>query len=193
LFFTYAAAAADLQEVNLKYMLRGYCYAASPTNALTSDGFGGNRNVPKPLGQKNYGVEGDLSLIVVLQEEVPFNKEYRGFRLLLVNRTAAATNLVSCDARLSIIQEALEGEGTWRPVEYLPASRCGNSYYGVTLPAGHYWEFTAPRYTGTLKSMLRFVLKIEGLTPIYSAEFEGSVNPEQFTEKQGHSSTDLMD
>jgi hypothetical protein len=130
---------------------------------------------------------------VLPNEEVPFNKDYRGFRLLLVNRTATETNLLSCDNRLPLIQEALEGEGLWRPVEYLPGSWCGNSDFSVTVPAGHYWEFAAPRYTGKLKVLLRFVLQIPGESPIYSKEFEGSVNPEQFTEKQGHTPTNLMD
>jgi len=192
-FLGFISNAAELKEVNLKYMLRGYCYAASPTNAPVAHPLSGNLNVPKPLGQTNYGTQGELSLVVLLKEEVPFNKEYRGFRLLLVNRTTAETNFVSCDTRLPIVQEALEGEGLWRPVEYLPASWCGNSYFCVTLPAGHYWEFAVPRYTGKIKVPLRFVLRIEGEMPVYSNEFEGSVNPEQFTEKQGHTPTNLMD
>jgi hypothetical protein len=193
LAFTYAATATDLKEVNIKFMLRGYCFAASPTNTLAPHDPAGNWNVPKPLSQKNYGAAGELSLVVFPMEQVPFNKEYRGFRLLLVNRTGGETNLASCDMRLSIVQEALQGEGLWRPVEYLPASWCGNSYYSVTLPSAHYWEFAAPRYTGTIKAPLRFVLNIEGEAPIFSKVFEGSINPEQFTEKQGHSSTNLMD
>lgn len=32
-----------------------------------------------------------------------------------------------------------------------------------------------------------------GNSPLYSNEFEGSINPEQFTEKEGHNPTDLMD
>ncbi len=187
------SGAVDLKEVNLKYMFRGYCYAASPTNMAAPRDVPANLNVPKPLGQKTYGTAGELSLVVIPKEEVPFNNEYRGFRLLLVNRTGSETNLASCDMRLSIIQEALQGEGVWRPVEYLPASWCGNSYYSVTLPAGHYWEFAAPRYTGTIKVPLRFVLQIKGESPVTSQVFEGSVNPEQFTVKQGHSASNLMD
>jgi hypothetical protein len=38
---------------------------------------------------------------------------------------------------------------------------------------------------------LRFVLMGEKL--VYSNEFEGSVNPEQFAIKQGHTPTNIMD
>jgi len=189
----FASGAADLKDVNVKYMLRGYCYAASPTNTAAPRARPPDSNVPKPLGQNSYGAAGELSLVVLPREEVPFNKEYRGFRLLLVNRTGSETNLVSCDGRLSIIQEALRGEGLWTPVEYMPASWCGNSYCGVTLPAGHYWEFAAPRYTGTIKVPLRFVLETGEGPRITSQEFYGSVNPEQFTVKQGHNANNLMD
>ncbi|MGO8928302.1 MAG: hypothetical protein ACLQU3_15650 [Limisphaerales bacterium] len=82
----FTSGAADLKEVNIKCMLRGYCYAASPTNAAAPHPLPPNLNVPKPLGQKSYGTAGELSLVVLPREEVPFNKEYRGFRLLLVMR-----------------------------------------------------------------------------------------------------------
>jgi hypothetical protein len=190
---TYSAFSADLKEINLDYMLRGYCYATSPTNAEAWHVPIGNGNVPKPNAQLTNGVEGELSLVVLPQEEVAFNKDYHGFRLLLVNRTGNTINIPSCDNRLAIVQQGLEGEGLWRPIEYLPSSWCGNSYYSVTLPSGHYWEFAAPRYKGTIKTTLRFVLTIEGQNPIFSNEFEGSVNPGQFTRKQGHNPTNLMD
>ena len=186
-------SAADLKPVDLKFMLRGYCYAASPSNIAKLYGIDEGKNVPNPVSKISQGAEGELSLVALPDEEVPFDKEYRGFRLLLINRTAAETNLLSCDTRLPIVQEALEGEGIWRPVEYLPSSWCGNSYFCITLPAGHYWEFAAPRYSGKNKVLMRFALHIPGEPPVYSKEFEGSVNPEQFTISQEHTPANLMD
>ncbi|HSU55177.1 MAG TPA: hypothetical protein VLT36_14055 [Candidatus Dormibacteraeota bacterium] len=183
----------DLKDVNLKCMLRGYCFAANPTNASTTREVAATPNVPRPLGQTNYGAEGRLSLVLLAQQEVPFAKAYHGFRLLLVNRTTTATNFPSCDNRLDIIQEAMQPDGHWRPVEYLPSSWCGNSYSHLTLPAGYYWEFAAPRYTGKLRVPLRFVLNIKGDEPIYSEIFVGWINQEQFTQKEGHNPANLMD
>ena len=56
-----------------------------------------------------------------------------------------------------------------------------------------YWEFTAPRYSGSIESKLRFALRLDDGETIYSNEFDGSINPEQFTVQQGHTPTDIMD
>jgi hypothetical protein len=42
-----------------------------------------------------------------------------------------------------------------------------------------------------MKTKLRFIL--QGKEPICSNEFEGSINPGQFTHKRGHTPTNLMD
>lgn len=59
------------------------------------------------------------------------------------------------------------------------------------------WTFTAPRYEGTAKTKLRFMLDLSrGNTRkyVYSEEFDGSVNPEQFgDEKEGHTPDGVMD
>ena len=73
-------------------------------------------------------------------------------------------------------------------IGYAPGSWCGNSYHIVTLPANKAWVFIAPIYTGMIKAKLRFVLG-----KITSNEFMGSINKEQFTIKQGHIPTSIMD
>lgn len=59
-----------------------------------------------------------------------------------------------------------------------------------------FWSFNVARYAGEFRTTLRFKLtdgrKGTG-TPVYSNEFEGSINLEQFTEKEGHSATNVMD
>ena len=61
-----------------------------------------------------------------------------------------------------------------------------------------FWTFSAPRYQGEFQTKLRFAL-VRGdrdkpdEKPIYSNEFEGSINKEQFTQKQGHTPSDIMD
>ncbi len=51
-----------------------------------------------------------------------------------------------------------------------------------------------PRYKGELKTNLRFRLIRGGKEDdLFSNEFEGSVNPDQFTKKEGHQPTDVMD
>jgi hypothetical protein len=95
------------------------------------------------------------------------------------------------------VQEALDRDGKWKPIEYLPSSWCGNSYHTVFLAANEYWEFTAARFTGKFKTKLRFRLDhqkpgAEDAT-IYSNEFEGGVNPKQFTVQKEYKPAGLMD
>lgn len=183
--------ADDLKDVNVKLMTRGYCYAGSRVDKEAFGGFGQSDNAPKKLLDPDLGRDGHIALVALPESTVTFDKKYRSMRLLLVNRTKVEAVFPASDSRLSIIQEAQDSKGRWKPIEYLPSSWCGNSFHRVFLPAGYYWEFAAPVYTGTMKTRLRFVL--QGKEPIYSNEFEGSINPEQLTQKQGHSPTNLMD
>ncbi len=182
--------ADDLKPLNVKFMLRGYCYAGSRSDKHALGGFGSSDNAAKRITTQHSGTR-SLALLALPDNIVSFNKSYRGFRLLLINGTKSEVAFAASDSRLPIIQEALDSKGRWRPVEYLPESWCGNSYHRVFLPARHYWQFAVPAYTGKQRSRLRFVLQQQ--RPIYSNEIEGSINPTQFTKKQGHTPTNLMD
>ena len=183
--------AADLTNLNVNFMVRGYCLAGSRVDTKALGGFGQSDNASKRVVDRGLGRDGQLALSALSQTTVPFAGKYRGMRLLLVNRTNREAEFPASDSRLSIVQEAQDSKGQWRPVEYLPSSSCGNSYHRVFLSANHYWEFSTPVYTGSLKTKLRFVL--QGKQPLYSNEFAGSVNPGQFTQKEGHTPTNIMD
>src|SRR5262249_40457908 len=157
------AGGAELKPLNSKVMLRGYCMAGSSReDDKALGGYGKSNNLPKELTDNHLATDGKISLVVLLTNTVPFANSHsamhRGFRLLLVNRTKSEASFEASDSRIAIVQEALDSRGKWRPIEYLPASWCGNSYHRVFLPTGHYWDFAAPQYVGTLRTQLRFVL-----------------------------------
>lgn len=59
-----------------------------------------------------------------------------------------------------------------------------------------FWSFNVARYVGEFKTTLRFKITDDrkgGGAAVCSNEFEGSVNPKQFTEKEGHTPTGVMD
>ena len=177
----------DLKPLEAQFMLSGYCHAGSRKDNAAPGGYGRSDNLPKRRGEKPWGTEAQLSLVALPAEtvpfalpaeSVPFEKQYQGFRLLLVNRTADEVAFRACDSRLYIICEARDETGHWKASERLPWSGCGNSHHRVFLPSDQYWEFAAPVYSGNFKTKLRFHL--EGKQPIYSNEFEGYINPAQF-------------
>jgi len=189
--FFYVARAEELKPLNVQCMLRGYCFAGSRPDKNAPCGYGPSDNAPRKLASQNLGKQGEISLLVIPESSIRFGHTNQGLRVLLVNRTRSEAAFDASDSRLSIIQEAQDAQGQWHPIEYLPSSWCGNSHHRVFLPAGHFWEFAAPVYSGLFKTRLRFVL--QGKKPIYSSVFAGSINPEQFTIKQGHQPTNLMD
>jgi hypothetical protein len=188
---TFSAASDDLKPLDSKVMLPGYCYVGSRPDKKALGGYGVSDNLPKKMRGADIGLDGVISLVAVPTNTIPFSKSARGFNLLLINRTKSEVAFEASDSRPSIIQEALDPDGKWQPIEYLPSSWCGNSYHRVFLPAGYYWKFSVPEYGGTRKTKLRFVL--QGKQPVYSNQFDGSINPEQFTGKKEHTATNLMD
>jgi hypothetical protein len=107
-------------------------------------------------------------------------------RLLLVNRTKGQATVLGYDRSLKLlIQEALDEHGQWKPIERAGSfGFCGNGICRFHLEPGRYWELAAPRYVGSFKTRLRFRITLYSPDPqaLYSEEFEGSINPEQFTE-----------
>jgi|SRR5690606_37601337 len=186
----------ELRDLNVDFMLRGYFYAGSRIkDEKALGGFGTSKNFPKSFGSKRFS-PGKISLVAYPDEETAFYKEFRGMKLILANSTSRRQAFAASDSRLNIVQEAKDKDGEWKPVEYLPSSWCGNSYHTVFLDPGEYWEFAAARFTGEQKTMLRFRLDLRrGDQPkyIYSNEFEGSINPKQFTVQKPYTPQGIMD
>jgi hypothetical protein len=187
-----------LADLNIEFMMRGYFFAGSEIEDKRAlGGFGTSRNFPKALTPDLGAPGGAVSLIAKPDEEAVFAGKYKGLKVLLVNGTDDRVGFPASDSRLNIVQEALDRDGKWKPVEYLPSSWCGNSYHTVFLGPKEYWEFTAARYAGSFKTRLRF--RLDGVKsqakklPIYSNEFEGGVNAKQFSVRQGHKPTSIMD
>lgn len=135
-------AAAEPAEFTV--MLLGYCLAGSTqTDPDAPGGFGTSDNLPKPLSAAP--AQQNLYLEIIDTGDAVFAEKYNGLRLRLVNGTQKTAELSAADSRLSIVQEALDADGTWKDIEYLPRSWCGNSFHKVYLPVKHYWEFVAPQ------------------------------------------------
>jgi hypothetical protein len=189
--FGLSSDAGELPDVERHTQTSGYFIvgsAARDPEAL--GGFGGSSNYPRPIGRNVP--PGTISLIALPEETSPFGGSHRGFLVVLANATGKGVWFSASDSRLSIVREAVDEQGVWRPIEYLPSSWCGNSYHRVFLPAGEAWTFTAPTYRGTIATRMRFVHK-QGESAIYSNEFPGSINPGQFSSREGYKPSGIMD
>jgi hypothetical protein len=59
-------------------------------------------------------------------------------------------------------------------------SDCGHSFHRVTLKPSQYWQIPARVYSGATKTKLRYRFERDEEPAIYSNEFEGAINIEQF-------------
>jgi len=186
----FLALTASGEPLNVKFKVRGYFMAASTIkDPKALGGYASSLNTPKRLHRP---VPPDhVSLLAYPSEPASFGKN-SGFLVILANTTHSPAAFAAQDSRINIVREALDADGKWKPIEYLPNSWCGNSYHTVFLPPDRYWSFSAPQYSGPFKTKMRFVLEQEGLK-LVSNEFDGSINREQFTKKQGHTATNIMD
>lgn len=78
-----------------------------------------------------------------------------------------------------LIQEAIDTNGVWRPIEYSSVGGCGNAYYSIKLPSNSYLTGGVVKYTGDFETLIRLKLKNDEQI-LYSTPFKGKINLEQF-------------
>jgi hypothetical protein len=116
------------------------------------------------------------SLGYVWLEDNP--KKY--FTAYLINTSKSTLSAKKQDGSLIMIQEALNENGKWIPIEYWVYSGCGNSYFNpLKLESGKYVMIPIKKYSGNFKTKIRLKLKTNSKV-LYSYPFEGSIDKSQF-------------
>ena len=106
------------------------------------------------------------------------------FTAYLVNTSKETFTAKRQDGSLIMIQEALDEEGEWKPIEYWVYSGCGNSYDNpLELDSGKYVIVPIKKYSGEFKTKIRLKFKY-GKKIMYSKPFSGSVNLSQFNKEE---------
>jgi hypothetical protein len=166
-------------------------------------GWGPSYNFAKKIAdQDKFGEPEKLAVVVETDESVRVGNQ-AGVRVRIVNRSGERVAFSAIDSHLYLIQEAQNEKGDWQPIERMPHGTgprdCAVGFHRVSLQPGQYWNVIAPRYGGTLKTKLRFRLDlgksdrdipVPGGTIVYSNEFEGAVNLQQF-QRGGTTAFDL--
>lgn len=179
--------------LNIDYMLDGYIYAQSPAKKelVAFGGFSEKGALPMLNDPKQKFPDKALSIIIKTNEKAVFGNNSLAFKAYVVNTTKDTVYFDVEDSRMEMILEAKDEHGTWRNIEFLPRTFCGNSYHMIYLAPDYHWVFNIPKYDGAFKTMLRakLVYKKEyehrNMEVLYSNEFEGSVNPAQFWRQRG--------
>ncbi len=134
---------------------------------------------PKRLHFKfnlNEQIKNPEKLGYVWMEEFPSNH----FSAQFINNTSSKIDIDLQDGSLMMIQEALNENGKWEPIEYWVYSGCGNSYFhSLELNPGEYTIIPIPVYKGEFKTKIRLKYVRNDIV-YYSKAFEGSISPNQF-------------
>jgi hypothetical protein len=183
--------AEPLAPYDSKEQLTSVYPVASKLGQEEPGGYGPSQNRPHRLGNgETFGEEGKISVVADVKEPAIYYRKYSGLRLWIVNRSGERATLSAIDSCLYIVQEAQDEQGEWKPIEKTARGTgprdCAVGHHRVFLDPQEYWSITAPRYSGSLKTKLRFRLdlgRVQDRLPttggpvIYSNEFNGSVNP----------------
>lgn len=108
------------------------------------------------------------------------DKLMEGYPVIIFNSTDTTWRINTIEGWVYMIQEALDKNGTWKPIEYIDyRAVCGNSYWSENLHPQHYLVSKVYRYSGDFKTKLR-VRFVTQKKIFISNEFKGSINLSQF-------------
>ncbi|MDO6435328.1 WG repeat-containing protein [Flavitalea sp. BT771] len=193
---------SHLRTFNSDYMLRGYFYAYSSPNKngepARSGGWALSKNIPRKIRDVPFGPD-SLHLLIDTALTDTFSVDFRGYRVYLANTTGDTCWFPAEDSRLNCTTQAQGKDGSWKDIDYLPNSWCGNSYHKIALEPGAYWKFTMPQMDGAIAVNVR--LQLEYLDPqhpkkkkvLYSNVIHGAINPAQLWNKRPYSPQGIMD
>lgn len=180
------------KDLNIDFMLRGYIYGKSSIeDTMAAGGFGESDNTAKKI-MDSMNLESGLFMKIDTTRIIAFKEGIHGYTLFMVNNSDTVVHLVASDSRLNVLAEVYY-EGKWVAIEYFPGSKCGNSYHKVYLKQNEYWSFEIPKFSGKIKTKLRYRLVLDRGKLIYSNAIETYINVGQLSKKQEYKPNGIMD
>jgi len=94
------------------------------------------------------------------------------------NNTSDTISISHQDYKIFILQEAMNENGVWKPIEYWESSDCGNSYGQIKVKPNGIIETKSTKYSGNVKTKIRFKLSADNKA-FYSNSLNGTINPDK--------------
>lgn len=98
--------------------------------------------------------------------------------VFIQNNTSKTISISHQDHSIYILQEAMDKNGIWKPIEYWESSDCGNSFGGIQIEPKGIIETKSTKYQGNYKTKIRFKLS-ENNKIYYSNAINGNINPKK--------------
>ncbi len=115
------------------------------------------------------------------------------YPIYIINQTPNRKALLGKDSYIFGLQEAIDTNGHWRPIEGRGRDFCGHGYFGLRIDPGEFVAILFPKYKGNFKTKIR--VRIKNDDNIYiSQPFDGFINEKQlYLEKDGYFYSKLVD
>ena len=107
------------------------------------------------------------------------NVQYSFYPVYLINYGPHTKLLEMKDRRIYGIQEALDSNGQWRPIEGLRMPFCIMDYKKYLIPKNMFATVLFKKYSGSYKTKIRIRIR-NGEHIFVSEPFEGYINEKQF-------------
>lgn len=124
-----------------------------------------------------------------------FENEYANYfyPVYIVNQTPTVKSFIGKDSRVFGLQEALDTNGYWRPIEGQGFDFCGNGYWRLKVHPQEFITVLFPKYSGNYKTKIR--VRIENGENIYvSQPYDGTINEKQlYLKKESYLYNDLIE
>lgn len=101
------------------------------------------------------------------------------YPVYLINQTPTSKEFIGKDGHIFGLQEALDTNGKWRPIEGRGFDFCGNGYWGLKVHPQEFIAVLFPKYAGNYKTKIRVRIK-NGDNIYVSRPYEGTINEKQF-------------
>ncbi len=139
------------------------------------------------VNQNRYDSEfnADSELKIEFENNEKSNAEFRliaksnddgKISVYIQNNTSDTISLSHQDYSIYILQEAMDKNGLWKPIEYWESSDCGNSFGQIKIGPNEIVGTKSTKYKGSFKTKIRFKLS-ENDKVYYSNSLHSSINP----------------
>ncbi len=100
------------------------------------------------------------------------------YPVYLVNQTPSTKSFMGKDSYIFGLQEAIDTNGRWRPIEARGYDFCGVGYWGLKVHSQEFVTILFQKYSGSYKTKIRVRIK-NGDNIYVSKPYDGTINEKQ--------------
>lgn len=108
--------------------------------------------------------------------------KFKGNAVYILNKTQNKKSIFLKSSFVEILQEALDKNGKWQPIEKVTTFMCGNGFGWREMRPNEFLVTATFKYKGDYKTLIRLKF-VNGKVTYYSKPFNGSINYSQLNQK----------